>query len=68
MKSVLFVSMQMQKIDTQKLMGEMFEDGKLSRRYIEYHPSVWTDVSDEDMLLLQIDHALDCGAVYSADG
>ncbi|WP_342512817.1 IDEAL domain-containing protein [Sporosarcina sp. FSL K6-1522] len=30
-------------------------------RSLECHDSIQTDVTDADMLLLQIDHALDCG-------
>lgn len=29
------------------------------RRYLEYHPSINTDMSDKAMLLLRIDMALD---------
>ncbi|KAA0941600.1 IDEAL domain-containing protein [Sporosarcina sp. ANT_H38] len=31
----------------------------MSREYLEHHQSIKTDVTDKDMLLLQIDRALD---------
>ena len=31
----------------------------MSRQYLEHHPSIKTDITGEDMLLLQIDMALD---------
>lgn len=39
----------------------MSEESKMSHEYLEHHPSIETDVTDEDMLLLQIDMALDSG-------
>ena len=41
--------------------SEISERSKMSREYLEHHPSIKTDVTDEDMLLLQIDMALDSG-------
>ncbi|QNK86454.1 IDEAL domain-containing protein [Sporosarcina sp. resist] len=52
---------EMGKINSRKLMAEMSEDPKMSRQYLEHHPSIKTDVTDKDMLLLQIDIALDTG-------
>jgi len=52
---------EMGKINTQKPMAEMTEESKMSRQYLEHHPSIETNVTDEDMLLLQIDMALDSG-------
>lgn len=40
---------------------EMFNGTKERRRYLEYHHSIQTSVRDEDMLVLQIDMALDAG-------
>ncbi|WP_438298410.1 IDEAL domain-containing protein [Sporosarcina sp. FA15] len=51
----------MGKINSRKLMTEMSEGSKMSREYLEHHPSIETDVTDKDMLLLQIDMALDDG-------
>lgn len=39
--------------------AEISERSKMSRHYLEHHPSIETDVTDEDMLLMQIDMALD---------
>ncbi|MEK5070278.1 IDEAL domain-containing protein [Sporosarcina sp. FSL K6-1508] len=47
------------KINSRKLMAEMSEESKMSRQYLEHHPSIETNVTDKDMLLLQIDMALD---------
>ncbi|WP_399632520.1 IDEAL domain-containing protein [Sporosarcina sp. SG10008] len=52
---------EMGKINSRKLMAEMSEGSKMSREYLEHHPSIETDVTDKDMLLLQIDMALDDG-------
>ncbi|MET3657144.1 IDEAL domain-containing protein [Sporosarcina sp. FSL K6-1540] len=52
---------EMGKINSRKLMTEMSEGSKMSREYLEHHPSIETDVTDKDMLLLQIDMALDDG-------
>ena len=52
---------EMEKINSRKLMAEMSEESKMSRQYLEHHPSIETDVTDKDMLLLQIDMALDSG-------
>ena len=40
---------------------EEFKETKMSRDYLEHHPSIETAITDEDMLLLQIDMALDAG-------
>lgn len=52
---------EMQNIVSRKLAAERSEESKMSREYLEHHPSIETDVTDEDMLLLQIDMALDSG-------
>ena len=52
---------EMGKINSRKLMAEMSEEPKMSREYLEHHHSIKTDVTDRDMLLLQIDMALDDG-------
>ncbi|MET3658888.1 IDEAL domain-containing protein [Sporosarcina psychrophila] len=52
---------EMGKINSRKLMAEMSEGFKMSREYLEHHPSIETDFTDKDMLLLQIDMALDDG-------
>ncbi|QNK89418.1 IDEAL domain-containing protein [Sporosarcina sp. resist] len=52
---------EIKKIDTSKVMARMSEETKMSRQYLEHHPSIKTDVTDKDMLLLQIDMALDSG-------
>jgi len=52
---------EMGKINSRKLMTEMSEGSKMSREYLEHHPSIETDVTDKDILLLQIDMALDDG-------
>ncbi|AMQ06754.1 IDEAL domain-containing protein [Sporosarcina psychrophila] len=50
---------EMGKINSQKFAAEMSDEPKMSRQYLEHHPSIETDVTDKDMLLLQIDMALD---------
>ncbi|WP_421100974.1 IDEAL domain-containing protein [Sporosarcina psychrophila] len=52
---------EMGKINSRKVMNEISEESKMSRQYLEHHPSIKTDVTDEDMLFLQIDMALDDG-------
>ena len=52
---------EMGKINSRKLMAEISEESKMSRQYLEYHSSIETGVTDKDMLLLQIDMALDLG-------
>ena len=52
---------EMGKINSRKVMNEISEESKMSRQYLEHHPSIETDVTDKDMLLLQIDMALDSG-------
>ena len=52
---------EMGKINSRKLMAEMSEGSKIFRQYLEHHPSIETDITDEDMLLLQTDMALDAG-------
>ncbi len=61
MKAALLsgISAEMQKIDSRKSMAEMPEGTKMSRQYLEHHPSIDTGITDKDMLLLQIDMALD---------
>ncbi len=51
---------EMGKINSRKLTAEMSKELKMSRLYLEHHPSIETDVKDKDMLL-QIDMALDVG-------
>ncbi|QNK87771.1 IDEAL domain-containing protein [Sporosarcina sp. resist] len=50
---------EMGKINSRKVMNEISEESKMSRQYLEHHPSIETDVTDKDMLLLQIDMTLD---------
>ena len=52
---------EMGKINSQNFAAEMSDEPKMSREYLEHHPSIETDVTDKDMLLLQIDMALDAG-------
>ena len=52
---------EMGKINSRKLMAEMSEESKMSREYLEHHPSIETGITEKDMLLLQIDMALDAG-------
>ncbi|KAA0944095.1 IDEAL domain-containing protein [Sporosarcina sp. ANT_H38] len=52
---------EMGKINSQIFTTEMSDESKMSRQYLEHHPSIKTDVTDKDMLLLQIDMALDAG-------
>lgn len=61
LKQAFLAQLQMQNTDVRKLMPEMFDGTNEHRRYLEHHPSIQTSVTDEDMLLLQIDHALDDG-------
>lgn len=51
--------MEMQKLYTRNFTTDMPGESKMSRDYLEHHPSIKTDVTDKDMLLLQIDLALD---------
>ena len=50
---------EIRKINSRQLMAEMSEESKMSRQYLEHHPSIETVVTDKDMLLLQIDMVLD---------
>ncbi|QNK86262.1 IDEAL domain-containing protein [Sporosarcina sp. resist] len=52
---------EMGKINSRKLMAEMSEGSKMSREYLEHYPSIERDFTDKDMLLWQIDMALDGG-------
>lgn len=52
---------EMGRINSRKFMAEMSEEPKMSRQYLEHHHSIKTGVTDKDMLLLQIDMALDAG-------
>ena len=52
---------EMGKINSQKFAAEMSDEPKMSRQYLEHHPSIETGITDKDMLLMQIDMALDTG-------
>ena len=63
LKNALLMHLQMQSINTKvrEEIQEAFDGTNERRRYLEHHKSIQTDVTDKDMLLLQIDHALDSG-------
>ncbi|MEK4403468.1 IDEAL domain-containing protein [Sporosarcina sp. FSL K6-6792] len=61
LKKAFLANLQMQNTDTRKLVPGIFIGTDEHRLYLEYHPSIKTDVTDEDMLLVQIDMALDAG-------
>ena len=52
---------EVKKIDSRALMCGLTKDQRIRREYLECHDSFQTDITDEDMLLLQVDHALDSG-------
>lgn len=63
MKAALLsgVFAEIQKIDTRTVAKELFDGTNARRQYLEHHPSIQTDVTDRDMLLLHIDMAIDAG-------
>lgn len=56
---LILLTQQNQTLKIRNLAAEMSEESKMSRQHLEHHPSIKTDITDEDMLLLQIDMALD---------
>lgn len=54
---------EMQRTEFEKLTEEMFPGTRMSRYELEleHHPSIQTNVTDKDMLLVHIDMALDEG-------